>query len=209
MTETDLRARLREAAILPIVTVHDVASALRTVEALAEAGIRAVEIVLRTPAAAEAITSAVHRFPDLIVAAGTVTGPASMGVALGTGAGLMIAPGLPRDLVAHHRGCAVPLIPGALTATEVLEARSAGYQVLKYYPAVASQGQIVLEDYAHVFPDVCFVPTGKIGFDTLASFARLRNVICVGGSWMHAGPLDEIRSKVERSLSIVAAARAA
>jgi 2-dehydro-3-deoxyphosphogluconate aldolase/(4S)-4-hydroxy-2-oxoglutarate aldolase len=89
----------------------------------------------------------------------------------------------------------------------VMTAIDAGYRLMKYYPAVASNGSIVLEDYANLFPGVTFIPTGKIGFESLAAFARLKNVICIGGSWMHAGPLQEVQEQVRRSFAMVRAAR--
>ena len=207
MTPDHLTSRLRAAAILPILTVRQVSETLRTVEALAAAGVSAIEIVLRTPDAPEAIRAVRARFPELTVAAGTVTSPASLDAAVVTGADLVISPGLPAALAAHHRGCAVPLLPGAFTATEVLEAANLGYRTLKYYPAVPSNGHVMLEDYANLFPDIAFVPTGKISLETLPLYAKLKNVLCVGGSWMHAGDPAGIADKVARSFAAVEQAR--
>lgn len=207
MTPPDLHSRLREAAILPILTVHDVDATLRKVEALVINGIQAIEIVLRTSLAAEAIGAVRARFPTLLVGAGTVVSPASLDAAVATGADLLISPGLPVALIKHHRTSPIPMVPGVLTATEVIEAIDAGYRVLKYYPAVASNGSVVLDDYASLFPNVSFVPTGKISFETLPAFARLKNVDCIGGSWMHNGPIENIAEAVHRSLAIVHDAR--
>lgn len=207
MTADDLRTRLAQATILPILTVHNIDATLRTVEALVDGGVTAVEIVLRTPLAADAIRATRAHFPDLLLGAGTVVSPASFDTAVATGADLAISPGLPSALLAHHRGRSVPLVPGVLSPTEVLSAVDAGYRLMKYYPAVASNGSVVLDDYANLFPDVAFIPTGKIGFDTLPAFARLKNVVCIGGSWMHGGSMQEVQEKVRRSFAIVNSAR--
>jgi 2-dehydro-3-deoxyphosphogluconate aldolase/(4S)-4-hydroxy-2-oxoglutarate aldolase len=76
------------------------------------------------------------------------------------------------------------MIPGVLTASEVLAATEYGYDLMKYYPAQPSNGLLVLADYANIFPDVGFVPTGKIDASVLAEYGALRNVVAVGGSWM-------------------------
>ena len=207
MTPDDLKARLREAAILPILTVHELDATLRKVDALVTGGVQAIEIVLRTTQALDAVTAVRSRFPNLLVAAGTVLSPASLDTAVLAGAQCVISPGLSAPLIEHHRGHGVPMLPGVLSPTEVLTAADAGYKALKYYPAVASNGSLVLDDYANLFPDVTFVPTGKIGYETLSDFARLKNVICVGGSWMHSGAIEDIPEAVRRSLSMVRDAR--
>ena len=142
MTPDELRRRLAAASVLPILTVHDLDVTLRLVEALVRGGVSAIEIVLRTTLAGEALSAVRVRFPDLLVGAGTVVSPESLDAAVGTGADVLITPGLPAPLLEHHRGHAVPLIPGVLSPTEVLTARNAGYRLMKYYPAVASNGHL-------------------------------------------------------------------
>lgn len=207
MTADEVQARLTDAAVLPILTVRDLDATLRLVEALVSGGVSAIEIVLRTPIAVEAIEAVRVRFPELLVGAGTVVSPDTLDCAVETGAHVLISPGLPLRLLEHHRGHAVPMIPGVLSPTEVLTARDAGYRLMKYYPAVASNGSLVLDDYVNLFPDVSFVPTGKIGFETLPDYAGVRNVCCVGGSWMQAGSLEQVRDKVVRSLDIMRSLR--
>lgn len=207
MTSDDIQARLYDAAILPILTIHDLGASLRLVQALVGAGVQAIEIVLRTPAACEAIQVVRGAFPDLLVAAGTVVSTSLLELAMDAGAHLAITPGLPPQLIEAHRGCSLAMVPGVLSPTEVLTAVQADYRLLKYYPAVASNGTAVLDDYVNLFPGVRFIPTGRIGFDTLAAFAGLTNVTCVGGSWMHSGPLAGVNEKVSRSLSMVRSAR--
>jgi 2-dehydro-3-deoxyphosphogluconate aldolase/(4S)-4-hydroxy-2-oxoglutarate aldolase len=41
-------------------------------------------------------------------------------------------------------------------------------------------------------PDVTFCPTGGISIDTAPQFLALKNVACVGGSWLT--PKDAIKS---------------
>lgn len=205
---TDLTVRLREAGILPVITVHDIEATLSLIEALARGGIRGVEIVMRTEWASSAIEAIKRRFPHLMLAAGTVVTAALLEKASDAGADFVISPGMPSELLGHPRLAETPLVPGALTPTEVLDAVSKGFRIVKYYPAVAFSGLDVLADYANVFPDIEFMPTGKITMDVLGSYLALPNVVCVGGSWMYGGAPEDVQAKVRQSLSIVEAARA-
>ncbi|WP_237684005.1 hypothetical protein [Pseudaminobacter soli (ex Zhang et al. 2022)] len=78
------------------------------------------------------------------------------------------------------------MVPGVQTASEVMVARRPGVRLLKFYPAEAAGGSDVLEDFARVFPDVAFMPSGKITFELLPGYARLSNIASVGGTWMLA-----------------------
>ncbi len=199
---------LREAGIIPILTVKDLNETLKLVSALVDGGIRAVEIVLRTEPATEAIRLVRQAFPDLLVAAGTVMGPAAFDRAVEAGANLIVSPGLTPELADYHRRNPIPMIPGALTASEVMWAVDRGYTLLKYYPAVPSNGAAVLADYGNIFSGVSFMPTGKISLSTLPDFARLKNVACIGGSWMFSGPLEAVAADVRQSIDVVRKARA-
>lgn len=183
-TSIDLEAVLRKARIIPVVGVPSVETGMETVGRLAQAGAGVIEIVMRTPDAIEVIRRARIQYPDVAIAAGTVLDPRRYDEAVGAGAQFAVSPGLEQDLALHARGGRIPLVPGVQTASEVMTAMRHGFRTLKYYPAEPSNGSAVLSDFASIFPDVHFMPTGKIGPKSVPAYAALRNVLCVGGSWM-------------------------
>ena len=209
MTDTELASIMRSAGIIPIVTVESVERGMALTDTLVEAGVTAVEIVLRTPAAYETILACRRRHPRLLVGAGTVLDAGRYDRAVEAQAQFAVSPGLTRKLGQHAKSGPIPLIPGALTASEVMNAMEDGFSLLKYYPAEPSNGSVVLADYAHVFPDMLFMPTGKIGPAVLGAYARLRNVLCCGGSWMFADganrrPAQDIARLVAEGRSLFA-----
>ena len=86
----------------------------------------------------------------------------------------------------------MPLLPGVATASEVMAALAAGFEYLKFFPAVPAGGLAMLKAFAPVFPQARFCPTGGIGEDNASAFLALPNVVCVGGSWV--APQDAVRS---------------
>jgi 2-dehydro-3-deoxyphosphogluconate aldolase/(4S)-4-hydroxy-2-oxoglutarate aldolase len=199
---------LFRARITPVMAVSDADAAAGTIDALAEAGIGVIEIVLRSAVATEAIAATRRRHPHLVVAAGTVLDEEAYTAAVAAGAHFAVSPGLEPGLAAYARGAAIPLVPGVQTASEVMAARAKGFSLLKYYPAVPSNGSQVLADFANVFPGIAFMPTGKITAAVLGEYAALRNVLCCGGSWMFSeggrtlAPA-EIAARVSASLEIM------
>jgi len=63
-------------------------------------------------------------------------------------------------------------------------AREHGFKQLKLFPAVPAGGVGMLNGIGGPLPDVTFCPTGGISQETAPQFLKLKNVACVGGSWL-------------------------
>ena len=156
--------------------------ALPLAEALAQGGIRTLEITLRTDCALEAIELIASQLPEMLVGAGTAKSLKDYHRAVNAGAQFVISPGLTQEMKPLASE-AVPLIPGVMTASEVMGALDAGFKALKLFPASAL-GPKFLKGIAGPFPDVVFCPTGGISPDNMNTYLELDNVLCVGGSWL-------------------------
>ncbi|MDX1733715.1 MAG: bifunctional 4-hydroxy-2-oxoglutarate aldolase/2-dehydro-3-deoxy-phosphogluconate aldolase [Halioglobus sp.] len=200
-----LRDQLAAARVLPVVTAEDVDATVRLAAVLAQSGMTAIEITLRTDAALEAIAAVRSAMPDLLLAAGTVLTPEDVARAGEAGAGLCISPGISAELLAATAAAGLPYLPGVATASEVMLGLSAGVDTFKLFPAVPVGGVALLRALHGPFPSVRFCPTGGLGAGNFRDFLALPNVICCGGSWM-AGQ-DLIHS--ERWEDIAALAREA
>ena len=63
-------------------------------------------------------------------------------------------------------------------------AREAGFDHLKFFPAMQAGGIPMLKAWQGPFFDVKFCPTGGVSPSNAAEFLALSNVVCVGGSWL-------------------------
>ena len=77
-----------------------------------------------------------------------------------------------------------PLLPGVMTPTELLAGLGWGYDTFKLFPAQQAGGVNMLKAFAGPFPQVVFCPTGGITRATAPDYLALKNVACVGGSWV-------------------------
>lgn len=192
IADTDLGKTLIDQGLVAVVVIDDAADAPALGDALASAGLRIVEITLRTDAALEAI-ALLARDPRLVIGAGTVLDAAGVAAAVDAGARFIVSPGLDPAVVAAARVHDVPMIPGIATATEVQTALQLGCRTLKFFPAGALGGPTMLKALAAPFADVRFIPTGGIGQDDLAAYRALPSVLAVGGSFI--APADLIAAK--------------
>lgn len=192
--------------MMPVVTVDDPDSGVALARALASGGLGAIEVTLRTPAAMAAIRAIRSTVPDLLVGAGTVVTPALMGQVSDAGGQFAVSPGFSPALDAAARECSLPYLPGVVTASEVQAATEQGLKDLKFFPAQAVGGASLLRNYAAVFPDVRFCPTGGVNEDNMSDYLQLANVVCVGGSWL--APRELIRAGDWEAISALAAGAA-
>lgn len=175
---------LMAAPIIPVLSIADVDAAVPVALALQRAGIRVVEVTLRTPAALAVIARMRREVPELLVGAGTVLNAESARAALWEGADFLVAPGATPALVSVLRASATVAIPGVATASEAMARREEGFALLKLFPAAAVGGPRWLQAMSAPLPDVRFIPTGGVAQDDTASYLALANVLAVGGSWL-------------------------
>lgn len=76
---------------------------------------------------------------------------------------------------------------------------------MKFFPAQAAGGIPMLKSIAGPLPQLKFCPTGGITEANAADFLALKNVLCVGGTWM----LDKALIEAKNWTAIEASARAA
>lgn len=176
--------------VVPIVTIRDAARAGDLAHALVDAGVRVVEVTLRTAAGLAAI-DAIARVSGLQVAAGTVLTEEQVAQAVAVGARWIVSPGLDERVVdaARRRG-ALP-VPGVATPTEVQRAVALGLDQLKLFPATTVGGLDALDAYAGPFPAVTFMPSGGLDDSTIGAYARHPSVFATSTSWATPGALIE------------------
>jgi 2-dehydro-3-deoxyphosphogluconate aldolase/(4S)-4-hydroxy-2-oxoglutarate aldolase len=188
-----LLAVLRGQPVIPVIRIEDAADAPAMVGALVRGGLPAVEITLRTPAALEAIRLAAAECEGAIVGAGTILDARHFEQARDAGSRFIVSPGGTIELLDAAKGSDVPLLPGAITPSEMMAMREEGYRVMKFFPAEQAGGAPFLKSLSSPLADIVFCPTGGISLKNMKDYLSLPNVACVGGSWLT--PDDLVKAK--------------
>ena len=183
MNGAELLSSLR-CPVIPVVMIDRLTDAVPLADALLRGGISALEITLRTPAGLDAISAMKQAFPESMIGAGTVCSKQDYDRAAAAGADFIVSPGATNALFGAADHHALPFLPGAVTASEILNAIENGYSVLKFFPAETSGGAPAIGALAGPFPGVSFMPTGGITRDNLGTYLALNSVSAVGGSWL-------------------------
>jgi Entner-Doudoroff aldolase len=188
-----LLALLAGQPVIPVVKIERVEDAVPLTRALARGGLRLVEITLRTRDALECIRRAAAEVEEAVVGAGTILDHAQFADAAKAGARFIVSPGVTTNLLGAAADSPVPLLPGAITPGEIMLARDAGLDFLKFFPAEQAGGAGFLKALASPFSGIRFCPTGGISQKNVREYLSLPNVICVGGSWV--APDDLVKAK--------------
>lgn len=175
---------MRVGPVIPVIVIGDLAQAVPLAKALVAGGVRVLEVTLRTAAGLDAIKAIAREVPDAIVGVGTVTAPEELAQARAAGARFAVSPGLTPALADAARQSAIPCLPGVMTPSDVIAARTAGFRQLKLFPAQQAGGLGMLRALHGPFPEIVFCPTGGVTEETAPEFLSLPNVACVGGSWL-------------------------
>jgi 2-dehydro-3-deoxyphosphogluconate aldolase/(4S)-4-hydroxy-2-oxoglutarate aldolase len=211
-SRSDITAAVEELGVVAIIRMQDPAAVRGVVDALAEGGVRAVEVTMTVPRAIELIAEIAPTLPKgFLFGAGTVLDGDTVKRAVEAGARFIVSPVFRRDVIeaAHKEG--VPVMPGCFTATEILNAWDAGADIVKVFPAT-SVGPSYVKDIRGPLPQVKLMPTGGVSIDNVGEWLKAGAVAVGVGSALLDG--NAIAAKqfgpiTENARRIVANVRAA
>ncbi|MEU4539814.1 bifunctional 4-hydroxy-2-oxoglutarate aldolase/2-dehydro-3-deoxy-phosphogluconate aldolase [Streptosporangium sp. NPDC023825] len=173
MTDELLEQTLDACPVIAIIRTRDAGNVPAVLRTLVDRGIHAVELTLTTPGALEAIRAAAASGLDgLVLGAGTVLDAPSARAAVEAGARYLVTPAVLPEVIDEARLLGVPVLPGALTPTEILQARSAGATMVKVFPVAAVGGPDYITAVRAPLPDVLLVPTGGVSVHDAPEYLR-------------------------------------
>ncbi|WP_210516582.1 bifunctional 4-hydroxy-2-oxoglutarate aldolase/2-dehydro-3-deoxy-phosphogluconate aldolase [Hymenobacter terricola] len=165
-------SHILENKVVAIVRGADPKTLLRIAQALHAGGVRMMEVTLNSPGALASIAEISGAMDDdFLVGAGTVLDPETARAALLAGAKYIISPTLNKKTIRMTKRYGAVSIPGAYTATEILQAYEYGGDIVKVFPAGAS-GASYFKDIAGPLPFIPLMPTGGVSLDNIKSFAE-------------------------------------
>lgn len=193
MDEAAAIARLQTCGVVPVVVIEDAHLAIPLARALLAGGIDVIEVTLRRPAALAALETIAREVPGILPVAGTVVTPAQVVDVREAGAQAVVSPGFSEAVDDAMRAANLPWLPGVATASDCMRAVSAGRLTCKFFPAEQAGGTAALKALSGPFPQIRFCPTGGVSLGNLADYLALKQVLCVGGSWL--APADAIAAR--------------
>ena len=180
----DIFTQFRDIGIIPVVAINDAAKAVPLAKALIAGGLPAAEVTFRTAAAEDAIKAIVKACPEMLVGAGTVINVEQAERAKNAGVKFIVSPGYKEDVVQYCLDNNIPVMPGVSDPSGVEAALAHGLTHIKLFPAEVVGGVKMIDALGGPFPQCSFMPTGGVTTQNLAEYAKRKNILCMGGTWM-------------------------
>jgi 2-dehydro-3-deoxyphosphogluconate aldolase/(4S)-4-hydroxy-2-oxoglutarate aldolase len=171
MGRAEILGRIRATGVVPVIRAPSADDAIAAVEAMRAGGIDIVELTMTVPSAVKVIEKVVDRYGDaIVVGAGTVLDAETARACLLAGAAFVVSPIVDVPTVHICRTYGVPVIPGALTPTEVVHAWRSGADVVKVFPCGAVGGASYIKALRAPLPQIDLIPTGGVTVATVGDF---------------------------------------
>jgi 2-dehydro-3-deoxyphosphogluconate aldolase/(4S)-4-hydroxy-2-oxoglutarate aldolase len=198
MDKQQVRDRIIEIGIVPVVRASSPREARMAAEAVCEGGIPIVEITMTVPGAVEVIRElAKNSASSVLVGAGTVLNAEAARRCLDAGAQFLVSPGLNLQTVELAVREAKLIMAGALTPTEVMAAWEAGADFVKIFPCGQVGGAKYIKALKGPFPQVPLVPTGGVNLTNAAEFIEAGvAALGVGGECVQAEALKTNKPEI-------------
>ncbi|OUC15509.1 MAG: hypothetical protein B0A82_06070 [Alkalinema sp. CACIAM 70d] len=147
--------------------------------AVAKGGMRLIEVTWDSDRAPELIARLREAHPDCVIGTGTVLTVEALDKALVAGAQFAFSPFADREMIAFANSKEIPLVPGALTPTEILQAWQAGAKTIKVFPVSALGGANYIQSLQDPLKGIPLIPTGGVTMNNAKSMLKA-GAIAVG-----------------------------
>jgi 2-dehydro-3-deoxyphosphogluconate aldolase/(4S)-4-hydroxy-2-oxoglutarate aldolase len=190
-SRSDIVSEIEKCGVVAIIRVQDPAAVRGVVDALAEGGLRTLEVTMTVPRAIELIGEIAPTLPeDFLLGAGTVLDSDTAHQAARAGAQFIVSPVFRPEVITAAHDDGIPAMPGCFTPTEILSAWDAGADVVKVFPAT-SVGPSYLKDIRGPLPHVKLMPTGGVSIDNIGDWLRAGAVaVGIGSALLDAKALS-------------------
>jgi 2-dehydro-3-deoxyphosphogluconate aldolase / (4S)-4-hydroxy-2-oxoglutarate aldolase len=208
-----ITSAIESMGVVAIIRIKDPGKVRAVVDALADGGVRALEVTMTVPNAVALIREIAPTLPDgFLLGAGTVTDAATACAVIDAGARFVVSPVFRCEVirVCHERD--VPSMPGCFSPTEILAAHDEGADIVKVFPATALGPQFI-KDVRAPLPQVKLMPTGGVTVDNVGDWIRAgAAAVGLGSALVDAKAIENngfeaIAANARRAIAGVAAAR--
>ncbi|HWQ61145.1 MAG TPA: bifunctional 4-hydroxy-2-oxoglutarate aldolase/2-dehydro-3-deoxy-phosphogluconate aldolase [Negativicutes bacterium] len=211
MSRQAILQKITDAGLVAVVRAESSEQAFKIADACIKGGVAAIEITFTVPGAAETIEDLVKTYKsgEIIIGAGTVLDPETARIAILAGAQYIVSPCINLETIKLCNRYQIPVMPGAATIKEIVEAMEAGADIVKVFPG-ESLGPTFVKAVKGPLPQAPLMPTGGVGLDNVADWIKAGCVaVGVGGNLTGGAKKGDFQSITDIAKEFVAKIRAA
>ncbi len=170
---------LQQHRAIAVIRAPQIELGRRQAIAVAEGGLRIVEITWNTDSAPALIAQLRSELPHCIIGTGTILDRTALLEAIAAGAQFAFSPHVNIPLIQAAVAAEIPIVPGALTPTEIVTAWQAGATCVKIFPCQAVGYAAYIKGLQGPLGQIPMIPTGGVTIDNAREFIQA-GAIAVG-----------------------------
>ncbi len=161
---------LRQHRSIAVIRASQLSLGRQMAQAVAAGGMPLIEITWNTDRAPELISQLRLELPHCTIGTGTLLNLVQLQQAIDAGAQFLFTPHVDPALIAAAVDAAVPMVPGALSPTEIVTAWNAGASCVKVFPIEAVGGTSYIKSLQGPLGQIPLIPTGGVTLENAKSF---------------------------------------
>ena len=147
--------------------------------AVASGGMQLIEITWNSDRAPELIAQLRAKLPNCMIGTGTLFNVQQLQEAIACGSQFLFSPHTDIDMIQAALTANIPIIPGALTPTEIITAWNHGASCVKVFPVQAVGGTSYIKSLQGPLGHIPLIPTGGITLENAQDFLQV-GAVAVG-----------------------------
>ncbi|MBD1847077.1 bifunctional 4-hydroxy-2-oxoglutarate aldolase/2-dehydro-3-deoxy-phosphogluconate aldolase [Cyanobacteria bacterium FACHB-63] len=174
---------IKQQRALAIIRAPSLRIGMQMVKTTIAGGMTLIEISWNSDCAAELLASLRSSFPNCVLGVGTILTTKDLREAIAAGAQFVFTPHIDFDLIAITKRHEIPIIPGALTPTEIITAWTAKASCVKVFPIQAVGNAKYLEALRVPLGHIPMIPTGGVTIENAKSMIQAGAIaVGIGGN---------------------------
>jgi 2-dehydro-3-deoxyphosphogluconate aldolase / (4S)-4-hydroxy-2-oxoglutarate aldolase len=161
---------VRSQQIIAVIRASDWRIGRQMAQAVADGGIRLIEITANSDRPWELIAQLRAELPYCSIGVGTVLSLTDVRESIASGAEYIFTPHVDRDIISASMNAEIPIVSGALTPTEIITAWNFGATAIKIFPIQSVGGVDYLKLLQGPIGHIPLIPTGGINVNDAHAF---------------------------------------
>lgn len=161
---------LQQTRVIAVIRTAKIEQGRQMAFAVASGGIALIEITWNSDRAAELIGQLRTQLPNCMIGTGTLLTQDQLLDAICAGAQFLFTPHVDPAMIQAAVDRGIPIIPGALTPTEIVSAWQAGASCVKVFPVGAVGGASYIKSLQGPLGEIRLIPTGGVTLESAKEF---------------------------------------
>lgn len=165
-------SKLQTQKAIAVIRAPKIELGLEMALAVAAGGMQLIEITWNSDRPGELITQLRRQLPECTIGTGTLFNVQQLQNAIASGAEFLFTPHVDSAMIQAAVQQDVPIIPGALTPTEIVTAWAYGASCVKVFPVQAVGGASYIKSLQGPLSHIPLIPTGGVTLDNAPEFIQ-------------------------------------